>query len=164
MEQQVPFARNSQNNLYFEESVIYSYGKHYPIAWLGLTLVLFNCFKSSVTTGKHRCWVRQAAEEAGLDVVEVPFPMLGTFRAPEANLSYFGKQIVALNLKAKACPRLMARYMLKADEILAQVRTYCVEFKIDPPCWTWADTLSTLAVAIEVDPLFPVQPKRMVQA
>jgi hypothetical protein len=58
-------ARNAQNNFYFRDSTIYSYGGHFPIARFvknkrGKSAVLFTTRGYSNTTSKHICTVRQA--------------------------------------------------------------------------------------------------------
>lgn len=52
-------AAGKSNSMFFENKIIYSYGKHYPLACLwdqsdGTTVVLVNPQPYSVTTDKHR--------------------------------------------------------------------------------------------------------------
>ena len=58
-------ARNSNNSLFFNESIIYSYGYHFPIARMvqshrGETAVLFTTRTYSITTANHINIVRNA--------------------------------------------------------------------------------------------------------
>lgn len=50
-EQRQHFAK--ANSIYFEGNVLYSYGKHYPLAIIQDSYVLINDTGYSVTTGKH---------------------------------------------------------------------------------------------------------------
>ena len=67
-------AKNSggQTPLFFNEDVVYSYGTHFPIARHGKgKTVYITTRRISRTTSRHISIVRQAAEAAGLDVIEM---------------------------------------------------------------------------------------------
>jgi len=60
-------------NVFFEKNVIYSYGKHYPMAVIHNNLVLINNQSYSVTTQKHKGWVWRAIQDK-FDYLEVKNP------------------------------------------------------------------------------------------
>ena len=68
-------------NMFFEGDVIYSYGKHFPIATFtttpsGQKVILFNAASYSVSTGQHQGIVRRAIP-ANITVFTVPFDQYG---------------------------------------------------------------------------------------
>ena len=61
----VPVGRNSNNSLFFEGDVIFSWGTHYPLVRRitlknGKVVALYNANKSSISTSGHRGIVRSA--------------------------------------------------------------------------------------------------------
>jgi len=60
-------------NVFFEKNIIYSYGNHYPIAVIYKDIVLINNKSYSVTTQKHKNWVKWALNNK-FDYVEVKDP------------------------------------------------------------------------------------------
>ena len=65
--------RNSNNNFYFDDGTIYSYGKHFPIATIVGDIVLFTLRTYSNTTAKHIGKVRSAVSHKGkIYCFEVP--------------------------------------------------------------------------------------------
>lgn len=64
-------ARNSSSNFYFDSNVIYSYGRHFPIAKhitneAGEHAILFTTRSYSLTTSKHVSIVWQAANHKNI--------------------------------------------------------------------------------------------------
>lgn len=74
------YGRSRTGNLYFNDSTIYSYGSHCPLACIvirddGKRLILVNSTKHSVTTSGHKYCVEAAIQKYELGtVVEVPEP------------------------------------------------------------------------------------------
>ncbi len=65
-------ARNHKNTFYYVGSTIYSYGQHFPIAWLTRDdvgpCVEVTTRKYSCTTSRHTSLVRSALPRAGVRV------------------------------------------------------------------------------------------------
>jgi len=59
-------------NIFFEKEIIYSYGHHYPMAKIYQNLVLLNSNSYSVSTCKHRGFVRTIFHHRGIPIIEVP--------------------------------------------------------------------------------------------
>lgn len=59
------------SNLFFEDGVIYSYGRHFPMArFVGDTIVMHK-EKYSQSTSKHQSYLRRAIEYGGRDYIYV---------------------------------------------------------------------------------------------
>jgi len=61
----ITWARNGSNSIYFQSSIIYSYGAHFPVAQFhkntaGETCVLFTTERYSLTTAKHISYAARA--------------------------------------------------------------------------------------------------------
>jgi len=62
--------RSSNGNFYFRDSVIYSYGSHFPIAKMHNGIVLFNADSYSPSTQRHQSYARHAVTH--LESVSLP--------------------------------------------------------------------------------------------
>lgn len=68
--------------MFFEDKVIYSHGRHFPIAcWAGENVILFNVdgWRNSVSTQKHTSLVNYALTTGTALVVEVDLNMIQNY-------------------------------------------------------------------------------------
>ena len=59
------------SNFYYRGKVAFSYGEHFPIAFIREPRIFINSDKYSVTTTRQQSHMRNAAHFAQLDVTEV---------------------------------------------------------------------------------------------
>lgn len=59
-------------NIFFENNIIYSYGKHYPMAKCYPNIILLNSNNYSVSTCKHKGFVRNVFCRQSIPIIEVP--------------------------------------------------------------------------------------------
>ena len=65
--------KGNGNNMFIEGNTIYSYGHHFPIAVkMKDGSCIFNADGYSVTTSKHKGYVRRALESRGIHILEKP--------------------------------------------------------------------------------------------
>ena len=63
--------RNSSGSIFFDGNIIYSYGRHFPIAKIVGDTVLITTRKNSVTTARHVSHVRDAFRSTTLQTIYV---------------------------------------------------------------------------------------------
>lgn len=131
----------SGSNLWFEGRVIYSYGRHYPIAAFtdreheGQRVVLFNSEGSSMTTeSKHKPKVREALNGLNVLVLRVPRVLEGSSQHSE-NLQHFETLFTSLILKASRAKSHGPRYIEEAEVVQRNAETYCRVFGLGEPAF-----------------------------
>jgi hypothetical protein len=100
------FAKQSQNSgqsstgtLYFNNNAIYSYGYHFPIAYIiGDNLAIFNHRGYSNTTAKHKSNVLSALIEAGYTVLTFPIYSKG-YGHDQVDIEKWYLDEIAVNIK-----------------------------------------------------------------
>jgi hypothetical protein len=121
-------ARVQNGNFYFDSTVIYSYGSHFPIAKIKENnICLFTLQGYSNSTAKHINEVRYAANRANLNIIYC-YDIFNT----EKSLQYFTNQIKKLiaeirNPKNRKFEGRLADLRHYANQLL----TYVKYFKID---------------------------------
>lgn len=124
------------SRIFFENGVIYSYGRHFPVARFAPEygdIVLFTNQGYSSSTGKHKSIIR-AAIPGGFNVVYCDDPT----RSNEHNLGHWQKTVERLRADFAAKTHKISRGNL-AVEIFRQCESailYCMALKIDAPEWT----------------------------
>lgn len=74
------YARTNHGTMFIDGNIIYSYGRHYPIAVRnGPKVAYVNSDKFSATTSKQSGYVRSALIGAGFELVEMPTSNLKAF-------------------------------------------------------------------------------------
>lgn len=120
-----PGAKGS--NFFFEAPVIYSYGRHFPIAnRLSADLYLFTSRDYSKTTCKHKLNARRAIPESAT-VFTVPNVLAESARDHEENAAYLVREYRAAHDRAlKAIKRF--HDIDRARELAKEAAGYCYEF------------------------------------
>ncbi len=124
--------RNACNNLYFNGKTIYSYGRHFPIATIDGTNVLFTLATYSVTTAKHISEVRQAVTHMNvIYCYDVPTDLRYVTGNHENNFNYWKREIKKMvaeigNTKNRD---ITGRINVIARNV-EQLNAYCEYFKI----------------------------------
>lgn len=96
-------ARNSHGNVFFDGAMIYSYGRHFPLAKIEInkrgTLVLINSRDYSVTTRKHKSLAARAVRH--LTTAHVPH--VDYYGAPDhkRNMAYLAREMAVHLEKAQ---------------------------------------------------------------
>jgi hypothetical protein len=140
------WASQSQNsgragNVFFENGVIYSYGRHFPVARFASEyapsehgyIVLFTNRGYSNSTGKHKSLIRRAIPNL-YNVVYCDDPTRGV----EHNLGVWRSTVERLRRDFAAKTHRMTRGNI-AGEIFKTCESailYCMALKIDAPEWT----------------------------
>jgi len=83
-------------NVFFEDKIIYSYGKHYPLACIYNDFYLVNSERYSNTTAKHKTWILRTLNYD--NCLEVPCP---DNAKSENNLIYLHNKIKECRKKIK---------------------------------------------------------------
>ena len=131
----ITWARNGSNSIYFQSSIIYSYGAHFPIAQFhkntaGETCVLFTTEKYSSTTAKHISYAARAIPDC---IPIFNFPLTREYQAalnndPKAAHTFvmqWAEQQVSENIVKASRARSNASYLLQtAAEYQANVNRY----------------------------------------
>ena len=82
-------------NIFFEDNILYSYGRHFPLAVIYNDITLINCASYSVTTAHHKGIAKSYCDD---DYLEVPHPE--EIKNLE-NLDYLKQQIKEYHKKYK---------------------------------------------------------------
>jgi len=110
------------SNFYFEGDTIYSYGSHFPIARHYSGAVLFTSKDYSVTTSKHKSFVRQACSH--LEVFTVASPLE---KPSGKDVREYGEQIKSLALSA-AKARNPDAHLTVLENAIAEANRFCEKF------------------------------------
>ena len=122
------------SNLFFEHTVIYSYGYHFPIAaFYGDNAVLFNSSGYSNTTAKHQNYARRALAY-NVQIIECPDVLLQNGGHAE-NMAHFETEYKNALLKAKRARLHSTLHIDHAEKQRANARAYCELFALDVPEW-----------------------------
>lgn len=124
--------RNATGNFYFNDTTIYSYGSHFPIATIKGDDVFFTLRSYSNTTAKHISRASRAISHKNIIwVYDVPTDFRYLSATHEANLNYWKRQISA-TFKELGNKRIrdIANRINSVQNNISQLRTYCQYFKI----------------------------------
>lgn len=122
-------------NIFFEDSVIYSYGYHFPVARFAPeygNIVLFTSRGYSSSTGKHKSLIR-AAIPSTYQVVYCDDPK----RGPEHNLEKWRYAIEWMRRDFAAKTHKISRGNLAVEifKTCESAEIYCMALKIAAPDW-----------------------------
>lgn len=122
-------ARNAGNTFYFNDSTIYSYGSHFPIARHVDGVILFTTKDYSVTTAGHKSDVRRAIR-GNNQVFFVPNVLADSKSEHMENHADYQKRMDALILKFSTS-RLYKQMILDGAQKLArEANAYAERFKL----------------------------------
>jgi hypothetical protein len=135
------WASQSQNsgragNIEFDDGVIYSYGRHFPVARFAPEfgdIVLFTDRGYSSSTGKHKSIIRGAIP-GGFNVVYCDDPT----RSPLHNLDKWRANVERLRRDFAAKTHKISRGNLAVEifKTCESAIVYCMALKIEAPQWT----------------------------
>lgn len=121
-------------NLWFEDGVIYSYGRHFPIARFvpsvkpSRRVVFTTTRRASVTTSKHQSYVGGALAVSGVKIFHVDNVLAATREEHKANLAKYVEAIDAeLELMRRALTR-KALHLGWARDLEREANQYITEF------------------------------------
>ena len=125
-------ARTSSNSVYFYNDVIYSYGKHFPIATFsedskGNEIVLFTLREYSVTTAKHKQQTRTALNH--FNIVYCENPTAKTKEEHLKNVEFWIKEILSIGSKLPTA-RKPEKYINLINEEKRQLEIYLNTFNL----------------------------------
>lgn len=131
--------RSHSRSIFFDGPVIYSYGKHFPMARLipGTDIVLFTTESYSATTAQHKCLIGRAISHK--TVINVPNVVMSNYH-PETekatkyhtdNLTAIHKDAVSLRNKATRARTYADHYLRALTERIKDAETYFNTFKKD---------------------------------
>jgi hypothetical protein len=123
-------------NVFFENGVIYSYGRHFPVARFAPefgNVVLFTNRGYSNSTGKHKSLIRGAIP-GGFNVVYCDDPT----RSSLHNLVVWARTVERLRVDFAAKTHRMTRGNLAVEifKTCESAIVYCMALKIDAPEWS----------------------------
>ena len=133
--------QHTQGNLFYVDSTIYSYGKHFPIAShytseAGKDAILFTTRGYSMTTSKHIRQV-QSAIPRNIPIIYCYNPEVRGWNKLEhlENKSHYEKEAIRLNNALVLCrkgTKKEAGLLSELNKIELNARAYCDFFVIDP--------------------------------
>ena len=85
--------RNSTGSIFFDGNIIYSYGRHFPIAKIVGNTILITTRSWSVTTARHVSMVHSAAYGTTLDIITVHDPLAASIREISENVRLLNESI-----------------------------------------------------------------------
>lgn len=123
-------------NVFFEDGVIYSYGRHFPVAKFAPefgNIVLFTFRGYSNSTGKHKSLIRSAIPSS-YEIVYCEDPT----RNSDYNLGKWETQVNYLRSQFASKTHRMTRGNLAVDIFKAceAAIVYCMALKLPEPQWT----------------------------
>jgi hypothetical protein len=123
-------------NMFYVGATIYSYGQHFPIARLtqtpsGETVVLHNAAGYSVSTAKHKAYVRGACSH--MRTFEVPLVNASDTEAHIRNYEHQLTQAKAETDKAKRARKHGDWHLEQATRMLNRANAYAAAFELDRP-------------------------------
>ncbi len=140
-----PAARNTQKNFFFENSTIYSYGTHFPIARhctathgesKGKPVILFTTETRSVTTAKHIHTVREAIASAATvyNVVNVracdTYSSKGKAQAHKVNFLEMVKTVESTLQEASKAKSRKPELLARARKEIESANAYRADFGV----------------------------------
>ena len=128
-------ANGRAGNVFFENGVIYSYGRHFPVARFAPefgNVVLFTNRGYSNSTGKHKSLIRRAIP-GGFNVVYCDDPT----RSHQHNLDIWARTVERLRADFAAKKLKISRGNIAVEIFRAceSAIEYCTALKIDAPEW-----------------------------
>ena len=125
-------ARNQQNNFYFRDSTIFSYGGHFPIAAIverkGKKCVLMTTRGYSVTTNGHKGDVRRALQGSGLTVFHVHDVFEAKTNSAARQGEEYQKQIIDAAIVAKRAKALKKCRLRELESLVKEANAYAKFF------------------------------------
>lgn len=113
------------NNVFFEGKSIFSYGKHFEIARIvNSNVVFFNPERYSSSTSKHQCIVRRSIP-ANMEVFEID----GFDNDHKHNLQQYIDQIKELRVKAVKARKYKDYYLDSCREKICKIERYLEVFR-----------------------------------
>jgi hypothetical protein len=142
-------ARNSQNNLYFENEIIYSYGSHFPIARhinnkQGKPAVLLTTRSYSVTTSGHVSAVRSSIPK-NIPVFHVYNPALSPDESLSCYTSAVSAQVQSANERKMETTR--NEDVQAAVALIAECKAFCKFFGLKLPKFSKLPKIDTEKLA-----------------
>lgn len=140
-------AEGKGSNLFFDGRVIFSYGRHFPIARLTADYVqageapgpfrtmracLFTSRGYSSTTAKHKCYTRQAVPDS-FYIFTVPDVLADSPRAHAENLAHLVAEREALILKAARARNNAEWFLNEARAAAEAARLYAATYNLPAP-------------------------------
>ena len=130
-------ARNSQNNLYFRGTTIYSYGGHFPIAQhverKGIKAVVITTRGYSSTTSGHISAVRSAIPD---EVLTFHVDFSSSWKPGKADVDEYNRRIAEHEVKASRARKHPEWDLRRAGELHAEALAFCkfygLRFKVNP--------------------------------
>ena len=122
-------ARNAKNNFWFRDSVIYSYGGHFPIAKHINDKVLMTTRDYSNTTCRHKRIVSNAVRH--LPIIYCNNPLAATTIEHQNNLSVIREDCLTQLEKASRARTYAQWHLTRAEDCVAQHAAYLTLFSLD---------------------------------
>ena len=85
--------RNSTGSIFFDGNIIYSYGRHFPIAKIVGNTILITTRGYSNTTARHVSMVHSAAMNTTMDIITVHNPVAASPREINENIRMMDESI-----------------------------------------------------------------------
>jgi len=134
MHREQDHARNAQNNFYFRDGTIYSYGSHFPIASHARTnqgedCVIMTTRTYGNTTAKHLHLVRMAIP-GNVPVFYAPWPLLAT-GAHEQNIASLREDVISAQHTLADAPKRrpsIAKAQRELEKAITSAVRYCEAF------------------------------------
>ena len=120
------------SNLFFDGPVIYSYGYHFPIARMILSVCLFTSEGYSSATAKHKSYVRGAIG-GHVHTFIVPDVLADSETAHAGNLSHIVAAREAAILAAARARSNGDAYIKRAERLADDARAYAAVFNLPAP-------------------------------
>lgn len=158
-----PEARNSAYNVFFEDSILYSYGTHFEAANIYNTdtgpLYLVSSRKYSVTTAKHLSNAKSAIPKNNT-YIEVPNVVIRTSNCHGENIAFLESSLMGLvsqfycanslwgeHIHGKNAPLSTWRiehYISSTKKIAENINKYCLFFKLQKSLIKESDLIELL--------------------
>lgn len=121
------------NNMFFEGNVIYSYGRHFPIANIVRGSVLFTTKDYSVSTSKHKFHTRRACQH--MPIIHVDNVVPDCVRDHAENMEMIKNDIIVSLEKEKHSRKYKEQHLENAATREEELFAYADLFNVDPQ-WT----------------------------
>lgn len=116
------------SNFFFENDVIYSYGRHFPIAKIFASLIFYNSGGYSISTAKHQSIVRSSIDYSKFRVIELPY--IESLNLD--NLVYLENKIIDLKSKFLTSRKYKEQIQNAIIKTIEDYRIYSKLLKIKP--------------------------------
>lgn len=117
------------SNMFFIDNVIYSYGRHFPIAVLKDGLVLFTTRNYSVSTSKHISLVHRAIP-SDVKIIYCAYPRDAVNNLHTGNIEYF-KRALENAKKELERARKKDKYIYKLNMLNDNIVSYFNHFNLN---------------------------------